>query len=130
MSIDLDLSKSRSCLIIKLYFISIFWSWLNSLFSLIFSLILAFTGNDKTFLYQLVLFLARSADFIAQILFLLTLVLSAKGYLILRIQLKKKILLKITLLLSLYIILQLIILILLTIVSQMIEKIFLSSLFL
>jgi hypothetical protein len=117
-SICLDLSKTKSCLIIKFYLISIFCSWLNSLISFILSLIFALTGNNQTILYKLFLFFARFFDFIAQILFLLILILSAKGYLIIRIQLKTKTMLIIKFLMILYILLQIIILILITIVSQ------------
>lgn len=104
-------------MLIKFYLISILCSWLNSLISLIFTLIFALTGTSETFLYRLLLFLARFFDFLGQILFLLTLILCAKGYLIKHIQLKNKIMLKIKLLMLLYIMVQIIILIIITIVS-------------
>ena len=105
-------------LIIQLYFIAIGCSWLNSLISLIFTLIFALTGSDEIVLYRLLEFFARFFQCLAQIVFLLMLILCVKGYSINRIPWKKKTIIQIQVFMLFYILTQLIILILLTIVSR------------
>lgn len=104
-------------LIIQLYLLSIVCSWLNSLISLILTLMFALIGNDQTILYRLLEFLARFCHLLAQILFLFALILSVNGYFINRIQWRRKPMIQIQIFMFLYTVIQIIIIILMTIVS-------------
>ncbi|CAF3462836.1 unnamed protein product [Rotaria socialis] len=108
------LSKNKSCLIIKLYVVSIVFSWLNSFIYSIETLIYAFIGNIDAFIFQSLIFLARLLFICAQILFLLLLILSTKGCLTVHVQLKKNIMTEIILIISLYIFVQIVIFIIMT----------------
>ncbi|CAF4045283.1 unnamed protein product, partial [Rotaria sp. Silwood2] len=108
-------SKTKSSLIIKLYFISILFSWLNSLICFIKIFIFALLGNTDGFVFQLLIFLARLFHICADILCLFILILCAKGYLIIRVHLKKKILTETILIILLYVHVQIVILIIRTI---------------
>ncbi|CAF0766970.1 unnamed protein product [Rotaria sordida] len=107
-------SKTKSCLIINLYLISILFSWLNSLICFIEMFIFALIGNIDAFVFQLLIFLARLFNICAHTLFLFILILSAKGYLIICVHLKKKTLTEIMLIILLYIHVQIAILIIIT----------------
>lgn len=112
-----DWSKVKIYFIIQLYLLAMVCSWLNSLISLIFTLMFALMGSDQTIPYRLFDFFARFFDFLAQILFLFTLIISVKGYFINRIQWRRKAMIQIQIFMLLYILIQIIILILITIVS-------------
>ncbi|CAF2495060.1 unnamed protein product [Rotaria sp. Silwood2] len=72
-------------------------------------------GNTDGFVFQLLIFLARLFHICADILCLFILILCAKGYLIIRVHLKKKILTETILIILLYVHVQIVILIIRTI---------------
>ncbi|CAF0900665.1 unnamed protein product [Rotaria sp. Silwood1] len=111
-------SKNKPCLIIKLYIISILFSCLYSLICFIENFIFALIGHTDVFGCQLLLFFARLFHLCASILCLFMLILCAKGYLIIRVNLRNKTLTETILIILLYIHVQIVILIIITIYTD------------
>ncbi|CAF0954457.1 unnamed protein product [Adineta steineri] len=111
----------------KLYCSSILCSWIYCLISFIDTLMFALTGYMDVFTFRLLIFLAHFVVLIAEILFLFILILCSKGYLIVKIQLRNRVITEIILIILLYLSVQISILIMMIIFVDQIfinEKIF------
>lgn len=115
---SIDLSKNITCLLIKLYLISIICSWFNSFIHFIQALLYAVIGNSDIVIFQCLIFFAQLFYICSHVLFLTILILCAKGYLVVRIQMRKKIMVEIILIILCYTLVQIVILIIKTVVSE------------